>query len=517
MCRQVAHGHGTSCPYLHTHAHAASNEQVKARKEGNVAVSPEESSVSLEVSRTHPRFHSSADLRDIVQRCHFLAVYTEVLRGPIGEAYLNVVETAADLESSRSQRAQFASRCARLAGLLAAEVAASTRPLVGDAWQDYLLTRLLADSNAFSRKASRAALAEIGLGLCELARLDLTLIRQLFLLNGAALAAVASAHGLAQALPYLQWNAFAPLQREGLDDAVTMCKRGLAEMADWSAALDLLATHYRQHGVGIFAHYRAFRWVRDQAGGSLAGIAQPDPIRLEELIGDERQRALLVQNTEQFLAGYPANNVLLFGDRGTGKSSTIKALLNRYADRGLRLVEVHKDVLEDFHRIVQILRDQPHRFIVFVDDLSFEPHESDYKSLKAILEGSVEAQPTNVVIYATSNRSHLIREQWSDRDGLAEGELHPRETIQELLSLSDRFGIRLTFTAPTQAQYLAIVSALASQRRLDIKPQELRARAIEWAQQRNGFSGRTARQFVDFLEGELGLTAAQYRCPSPLR
>ena len=275
-------------------------------------------------------------------------------------------------------------------------------------------------------------------------------------------------------------------------------------MPDWREAVALLASHYERHGAGEFARYHAFRWERSAHGGRLRGIAQPDPIRLEELIGDERQRRLLLQNTEHLLAGYRANNVLLCGDRGTGKSSSIKALLHRYSHRGLRLVEVAKDDLGDFSRIVEALRARQQSFVVFVDDLSFEPHETDYKALKAILEGSVAAQPRNMVIYATSNRSHLVRENFADRAGILDGEVHPKETLQETFSLSDRFGIRITFVAPTQAQYLAIVAALAAQRNLSVDEAALRSRAVTWAQQQNGFSGRTARQFVDFLEGELG-------------
>ena len=280
--------------------------------------------------------------------------------------------------------------------------------------------------------------------------------------------------------------------------------QALAALADWRDAVPLVAAHYRRHGTGDFARYSAFRWVHAATGGRLQGIARPDPIRLEELIGDERQRSLLTQNTEHLLAGYRANNVLLCGDRGTGKSSSIKALLHRYRDQGLRLLEVAKDDLGDFHHIVEVLQDRPQSFVVFVDDLSFEPHETDYKALKAVLEGSVAAQPRNVVIYATSNRSHLIRENFSDRTGILDGEVHPKETLQETFSLSDRFGIRITFVSPTQARYLEIVKALADQRNLHIAAPALRARAITWAQQQNGFSGRTARQFVDFLEGDLG-------------
>ncbi len=233
-------------------------------------------------------------------------------------------------------------------------------------------------------------------------------------------------------------------------------------------------------------------------------MRDPDPVRLGDLIGYENERELVVRNTEHFVAGHAANNVLLYGDRGTGKSSTVKALLNEYADRGLRLIEVPKSLLGDLARLLRELRGRRERFVVFVDDLSFDDHESHYKDLKAVLEGGVEARPANVLLYATSNRRHLVLERFSDRGGPLD-EIHASDTQQEKLSFSDRFGISVTFGAPDQDRYLRIVSGLAGARGIAIDPAELRRRALEWATWQNGRSGRTARQFVDFLAGELGL------------
>ncbi|HEX2998940.1 MAG TPA: ATP-binding protein, partial [Armatimonadota bacterium] len=233
----------------------------------------------------------------------------------------------------------------------------------------------------------------------------------------------------------------------------------------------------------------------------LEGIETPDPIRLSDLIGYEQERDLLLRNTEHFLAGMQANNVLLYGDRGTGKSSSVKALLNEYAERGLRLIEVPKHQLGAFPRILRLLRGRPERFILFVDDLSFEENESSYKDLKAVLEGNLEVRPENVLLYATSNRRHLIPERFSDRDGSSE-EIHARDTQEEKLSLSDRFGITITFLSPTQALYLEIVSGLAQREGLRLSEAELRRQALQWATRHNGWSGRSARQFLDFALGE---------------
>jgi predicted AAA+ superfamily ATPase len=309
---------------------------------------------------------------------------------------------------------------------------------------------------------------------------------------------------------WVPWDRFEPLAGgDGLvATASQTLKERLAASNDWPALAEALAEHYARVGAGPFGRYRAFRWLREGAAhGRLIGIAAPDPIRLDQLVGYDRERALVLQNTEQFLAGFPANSVLLYGDRGTGKSSTVKALLNEHAGRGLRLVEVSRDDLGDFPWIIQQLRDRPERFILFVDDLSFDEGERDYRGLKAVLEGSVEARPSNVVLYATSNRRHLVQERWTDRESTLSAEVHGQDTMQEKLSLSDRFGIRVVFPSPDQRRYLAVVESLASQRGLTLESEVLRRRALQWAEWHNGRSGRTARQFVDHLEGELGMAS----------
>ncbi|MDQ3430314.1 MAG: ATP-binding protein, partial [Actinomycetota bacterium] len=218
------------------------------------------------------------------------------------------------------------------------------------------------------------------------------------------------------------------------------------------------------------------------------------------------EREPLVENTRRFLAGLPAHHALLYGPPGTGKSSTVKALLNEFAGAGLRLVEVAKEDLRDLPRMLDFLRGRAPRFVLFVDDLSFEEHEVEYKALKALLEGSVEEPPENVRLYATSNRRNLIRESFSDReDGVgADGDdVHARDTMQEKLSLSARFGLRLTFASPNQREYLEIVAGLARERGLEVPEEKLRERALLWDRWHAGRSGRTARQFVDELEAGL--------------
>ena len=220
-------------------------------------------------------------------------------------------------------------------------------------------------------------------------------------------------------------------------------------------------------------------------------------------MGYEDQKQWLIRNTRYFLADHPANNVFVYGDRGTGKSSSIKALLNLFAGSSLRMVEVSRDDLHDLPRVMSLLRERPQHFILFVDDLSFEEGETQYKTLKAVLEGGLESRPRNVVVYATSNRRHLIREFFSDRNDLQGDEIRRQDTLQEKVSLADRFGIQLAFVAPDQTQYLAMVHAMAGRHGLTLPARDLDRRALQWAQRYNARSGRTARQFMDCLCAEL--------------
>lgn len=281
-------------------------------------------------------------------------------------------------------------------------------------------------------------------------------------------------------------------------------RRAFLSASDWSSLIGLLEEYYRRNGYGPFSGVYAFLWQSRDGKGELLPVETPDPVRLSDLIAYECEREEVIRNTEQFLQGHPANNVLLYGDRGTGKSSTVKALLNEYRDRGLRMVEVPKKNLADFPLITAKLADKPFRFIVFVDDLAFEDNEENYTALKAALEGGLQVKPANVLLYATSNRRHLIKEKFSDRAGLqygsSEDEVRASDSIQEKLSLSDRFGITVVFSSPDKKRYLKIVEELARQRGLDIDFETLSREAMKWELWYNGRSPRTAQQFITWLE-----------------
>jgi predicted AAA+ superfamily ATPase len=283
--------------------------------------------------------------------------------------------------------------------------------------------------------------------------------------------------------------------RARLERVLALCERWLEERLDPPPPPEW------------FAQHSAFRWERDAGRGRLRPLA-PGDFDLDELVGVERPLAELLRNTEQFLRALPAQHVLLYGERGTGKSSAVRGLLTRFAARGLRVVELRKTDLLELPRIVAVLRGAPYRFLLFCDDLSFDDGEAGYRELKATLEGGLEPLPENVRILATSNRRHLIPERSSENRAVRvdeDGELQLGEALEEKLSLSDRFGLELGFFGFDQPTYLSIVAQHAERAGVRVDAERLREEALRWALQRSSRSGRTARQFVDDLAGRLAL------------
>lgn len=258
---------------------------------------------------------------------------------------------------------------------------------------------------------------------------------------------------------------------------------------------DIIAFHKRA-GCGDISVYRSFRY--DDGKKSLKGIEHPDPITFDDLIGYEAQTSQLINNTEAFINGYNANNVLLVGARGTGKSSSVKALVNRYFKNGLRLIEITKEQIAELPDILKLLRPRGRYFIIFIDDLSFDENEIQYKYMKSLLEGGAEGKPSNVLFYATSNRRHLIQEKWADRaSGSDEAEIHTSDTMNEKLSLADRFGITITYPKPTPREYVDIVMGIAKRSGLEVDKDTLKSEALKWELNQKGMSGRTAKQFIN--------------------
>jgi hypothetical protein len=301
------------------------------------------------------------------------------------------------------------------------------------------------------------------------------------------------------------WHCESVSDSEESEGYINAIKNRFHKSSSWSECVDDLEMFYRKYGYGIFAKYRAFIWEHRNGQGNLKSINNPDQIQLSDLIGYENERSVVIDNTLQFLNGFSANNVLLHGDRGTGKSSTVKAILNKYYKEGLRMVELPKSHICDFPDIIKILKDKPQKFIIFIDDLVFGDDEESYTSLKSVLEGGLEKKSNNVLIYATSNRRHLVKEYFDDRSASqymrGSEEIHSGDSRQEKLSLADRFGINVVFTSPTKKDYLEIVDGIAKKKKLDIDSSVLHKEALKWEMWYNGRSARTAVQFVDWIEG----------------
>ena len=419
-----------------------------------------------------------------LQQIASLLLYRSVLENRVGKAYINLLQNLYLYSSNDKSNNFTAIECLQAYSTWFSNLAQTNL-----SWQDYLVRQILLDSNPFSQQVQTTAIENLSPSLVAAAKHDLQILQNIYNSNEKIVQWVQST---SQALDSLiTWKA-TPSPKTCLHQAQT-----------WQNTIAQIAQHYRQHGTGIFARYTAFRWQNEQ----LIGISQPDPIRLSEIVGCEPQKSTLVKNTQFLLAGHNALHTLLYGSRGTGKSSLIKALRTEYSNQGLRIVEVSKSELNNLPAIVEQLRDIRQKFIIFVDDLSFEEDDDAFKALKVVLEGNITATAKNLVVYATTNRRHLIREYFSDRPRPSDSdEIHNWDTVQEKLSFSDRFGLTLTFEPANQDTYLKIVNHLAQQAQIKLPQEELEFRAKQWATRGNGRSGRTARQFINYLLAEIATT-----------
>lgn len=278
----------------------------------------------------------------------------------------------------------------------------------------------------------------------------------------------------------------------------------LEQAGDENEFFDSITAFYRDYGVGMFGLNKAFRIreCNEQGDVEFVPINNMDKVMLDDLIGYEIQKKKLVDNTRAFVEGKKANNVLLFGDSGTGKSTSIKAIVNEFYPMGLRMIEIYKHQFKNLSNVIAQIKNRNYRFIIYMDDLSFEEFETEYKFLKAVIEGGVETRPDNILIYATSNRRHLIKETWNDRsDVQVDNGMHKSDTMEEKLSLVNRFGVTINYSKPSQKEYFNIVTELAHRQGIMISDDELRAEANKWELSHGGISGRTAQQFINYLAG----------------
>ncbi|PSB35155.1 ATP-binding protein [Stenomitos frigidus] len=428
--------------------------------------------------------HAIAPVQTLLHQAASLLVYQTVLSDAPGQAFLALLQT---IRHAERNTAADNTECLHAYGNWFSALADCKQ-----SWQDYLLTQVLNADNPFTQQAQRSALQDISPALVAAARHDLQVLQQIY---------TCSSDQLSQWVKVAAHLTNSPVVWSYEEAAnLDWLRSTFHEAPDWGDGVEPLAAHYRKQGVGLFAQYKALQWQ----AGQLIGIGSPDRVQVTDLVGYDAQKEALLKNTAFLLKGYPALHVLLYGSRGSGKSSLVKGLLHRYGDDGLRLIEVAKAALADLPAIVEQLRDLPQKFIIFVDDLSFEEDDDVYKALKVVLEGNLTARSQNVVVYATSNRRHLIREFFGDRPRPSDGdEVHAWDTVQEKLSFSDRFGLTLTFEPANQTTYLQIIHHLAKQADIQLDAEALEFQALQWATRHNGRSGRSARQFIDFLSAEL--------------
>lgn len=371
-------------------------------------------------------------------------------------------------------------------------------------WHNYLTFLLMTNENSFTRSCERVG-AESG-SVHHFARGDAGIFRELFHFDFRVIEEDLGLDCFTTICNYQSLPKRAIQYNRSVSEKVQKLSLALSETADAEAFYTVLTAHYKAVGVGMFGLNPAFRILRKGDALDFLPIHNMDSKSLDELVGYELQKEKLRQNTEGFLEGRNANNVLLYGDSGTGKSTSVKALISEYYDRGLRMIEIYKHQFTDLSEIIALVKNRNYRFIIFMDDLSFEENEVEYKFLKAVIEGGVETKPENVLIYATSNRRHLIRETWNDRGEMElRGDIHRSDTVEEKLSLSSRFGVKINYDSPDRQEFHNIVLELAARAGITMEEEELYGEARKWELRHGGLSGRTAQQFVNDLAGKMVL------------
>ncbi|MDD7403934.1 MAG: ATP-binding protein [Butyribacter sp.] len=367
-------------------------------------------------------------------------------------------------------------------------------------WHNYLAFLLAMSENPFTMVSEKVGANEGTVN--EFAKSDFAIFKKLFDYDFSELERELEINCFDVILNYKAVVKSEQIFNKSVSEKVQELSCAIEEAKDEVQMYQIVTDFYKRYGVGKFGLNKAFRISQNEEYGILSPITTTGDMTLDDLVGYESQKQKLIENTEAFVEGRKANNVLLFGDAGTGKSTSIKAILNQYYSRGLRMIEVYKHEFKDLSKVISEIKNRNYRFIIYMDDLSFEEFEIEYKYLKAVIEGGLETKPDNVLIYATSNRRHLIRETWSDRSDMSQDELHRSDTMQEKLSLVARFGVTIGYYKPSQKEYFNIVTTLAKKYpEIKLTDEELEAEANKWELSHGGISGRTAQQFINHLAG----------------
>jgi predicted AAA+ superfamily ATPase len=376
---------------------------------------------------------------------------------------------------------------------------AATNGFHGNLWHCYLADLLVNNENSYSLACEIRG--EVEGSINQLALHDIAIFKEFFAYDYTEMMEVLKAPEFGHILAYERAQQVSRVYSTRIRDRICSLAVQLAKAADAQEMKAALTEFYQEYGVGKLGLHKAFRVVHEEEGAKIVPIRNISHAQLDDLIGYEIPKKKLVENTEAFVSGRKANNCLLFGDAGTGKSTSIKAIANEYYGRGLRIIELYKHQFHDLNDVVAQVKNRNYRFIIYMDDLSFEEFETEYKYLKAVIEGGLEKKPDNVLIYATSNRRHLIRENFSDKEGRRD-QMHSSDTVQEKLSLVYRFGVTIFFCGPDKKQYQEIVKGLAARYGVAMEEETLLAEAGKWELSHGGLSGRTAQQFIDYLRGQ---------------
>ena len=369
-------------------------------------------------------------------------------------------------------------------------------------WHNYLAYLIITNENSFSLTSEKVGASEGTVN--RFAKGDFKIFKELFDYDFSGIEKDLDIDCFSTVSDY---HAIAKKERmynKNVSEKVRRISRDIEACKDENEIFDIVTTFYKDYGVGMFGLNKAFRIAGEGNDVDFIPINNTEYVTLDDLVGYEIQKTKLKENTEAFVAGRRANNCLLFGDSGTGKSTSIKALINEYYDRGLRMIEIYKHQMRLLPAVISEIKNRNYRFIIYMDDLSFEDFETDYKYLKAVIEGGLEQCPENVLIYATSNRRHLIRETWGDRaDVKMDNGMHQSDTMQEKLSLANRFGVTISYSRPSKKEFNVIVTELKKRYpQIKLTDEEIILKANAWELSHGGVSGRTAQQFIDYLAGQ---------------
>ena len=367
-------------------------------------------------------------------------------------------------------------------------------------WHNYLTFYLITNENPFSLTCEKVGANDGSVN--EFAKNDFKVFMNLFNYDFRPIEAALGINCFSLISDYKAIVKKELMYNKNVSEKVQALSLKLETAKDENEFFNYVTDFYKAYGVGMFGLNKAFRVIGGDNGVTFTPINNMDKVMLDDLIGYEIQKKKLVENTEAFVQGRKANNALLFGDSGTGKSTSIKAIVNEYYDQGLRMIEIYKHQFKDLSNVIASIKNRNYKFIIYMDDLSFEEFEIEYKFLKAVIEGGVETKPDNILIYATSNRRHLIKETWNDRNDMESSNgLHRSDTIEEKMSLVNRFGCQISYSKPSNKEYYNIVIGLAKKNGLDMSEEELMAEANKWELSHGGISGRTAQQFINHCLG----------------